>query len=1166
MRLLNDRLRYSASDVANFLLCRYLTGLDLASQHGLVQRPQVRDLMVEALAKRGEEHEARLVEEFETNGWSVLSLEEEGPDFALRSKKTADALGAGDADVIYQGALLVDDRLGLPDFLIRAELLGEGTGYEVVDAKLARSAKAQAVLQSAYYSELLLETSREPPTRMHLALGNGEWATFRVADYSAYERQIRSFFRSYVVAPPSFPPQDLYPEPVEHCAVCRWRAVCADWRRHDDDLSLVAGMTARQRKALKQSGVSTRRAFAALDEVPDLPRVGRQGISRAHVQAKLQVEGEDSGKNIWRLLDPERTEDGELRPNRGLLGLPEPAEGDLFFDIEGARYYSEDGREFGLQYLFGVVDTADRDTNGDARYRAFWAFNRDQEREAFTGVVDYMHERLSERPDAHVYHYNHYEPTALDHLAELHQAREDVLRQLMGRFASREEELDDLLRRRVFVDLYRIVRQGLQASVESYSIKKLEPFYGFERQVPLSDVNETIIRFDIALDEGVAADDLAGQDLISGYNEDDCRSTLVLRDWLEERRHELASALAEDLPRPVREEIEATAVDPDVASVKEALVLNLPAPEARGPAHHARALLADLLEFFRRDVKPQWWRYFHLRDLSDPELFREPDALSGLTFQGTGSQVKKSTLFQYRFPAQEHGFRPGDAAEDPNTGKPWTVYDIDDAAGTLSILRGPTRLSEPHPTALIEPRPQYQRKTHAASLLELGRQVADIDDAEWPHGAGLDLLLRRRPNVDSEVGTLRQEDEDSITAARRLGLRVDSSYLPIQGPPGTGKTFTAANQILDLVDEGKKVGVTANSHAVICNVLDEVAKLSDERGMSVRIGQKPGEDVRFVNRAAADAQLLFKKNAEARDALQADDVDVVGGSTWVWTHPDLERSVDVLMIDEAGQMSLADALASSRAGNSLILLGDPMQLTQPSQGAHPPGADVSALKHVIGDQETMPEELGLFIELTRRMHPQLRSFTSEVFYEGRLVGIDGLEKQEILGKDEFSGSGLRFREVFHDGNANASPEEAEVVADICRTILTLSWRDRSGLEAPLTPFDVLVVTPFNAQIREIEEAIENAGVPRVAVGTVDKFQGRQAPVVVYSMAASSAEEAPRGMEFLFDLHRLNVATSRAQCLAIVVASPRLLEIYGRTPHQLHLANALCRLKEYAQAE
>ena len=497
MKITEGRLRVAASDVANFLACQQLTQLDLQAARGALRPPHAVDVGFEDLVRRGEEHERVVLERFRADGHEVADLG--GAEDAAEMTAAAIRSGIG---VIYQGTLTgAGDGvalLGRPDFLVRADLLpapdGEprpdGRHYEVVDAKLARTAKARAVLQTAFYSRLLAELQGTEPRWMHLALGHGEFVPFKVRDFAAYERQTR---RRLVETLAAGPPAGLYPEPVEHCAICRWSELCAGRRRDDDDLSLIAGMPKGQRRALKGDGIATRRGFAATTELPHLDRVSPDSLDRARAQARLQVASEDEGTIRFRLLEPERDAGGALVPNRGLLALPEPVDGDLFFDIEGARYYSEDSREFGLQYLFGVVDTADLDEAGRPRYTPIWAFDRRGEKRAFEELVDFITERRARRPGLHVYHYNHYEPTSVDHLTELHGTRQEAVGRLMGRFATREDEVDDLFRLGVFVDLYKVVRQGVQAGVESYSIKRLEPLCGYRRQVDLREATASLI-------------------------------------------------------------------------------------------------------------------------------------------------------------------------------------------------------------------------------------------------------------------------------------------------------------------------------------------------------------------------------------------------------------------------------------------------------------------------------------------------------------------------------------------------------------------------------------------------------------------------------------------------------------------------------------------------
>ena len=663
------------------------------------------------------------------------------------------------------------DLLPAPD----GEPRPDGVHYEVVDAKLARSAKARAVLQTAFYSHLLADVQGIAPRWMHLALGNGEFASFKVDDFAAYERQTRRLLEAAIGADPAAvggdPAAEVYPEPVEHCAICRWRDMCRERRRTDDDLSLVAGMTTGQRRALKGDGISTRRGFAGLAELPRLDRVSPDALGRAQRQARLQVASEDDGIIRYELLDPERDADGALIANRGLLALPEPADGDLFFDIEGARYYSQDGREFGLQYLFGVVDTAEVDEAGLPRYTQIWAFDRPGEKRAFEELIDFITERRARHPGLHVYHYNHYEPTSVDHLTELHGTRQEAVGALMGRFATREDEVDDLFRLGVFTDLYRVVRQGVRAGVESYSIKRLEPLCGYDRRVDLAEATASLIALEAALEEGTAAGDGERRRVVAGYNEDDCRATLALRDWLEERRAELAERLGQELPRPVFAEKPGAAEDPETARIRSALLAGV---SAETPAGQARVLLADLIDWHRREDKPAWWRYFYLRTLSPAELTGEPDALGGLAGGEVVGQVKRSVVRRFRFPAQEHKFSAGGTACDPATDKQWPVCAVDDAHGTIDLKAGST-YAGPWPAALIEagpPRTWEQRDR----LRDLGDRVVRAGFGGGDMATA--LLLRRRPDDgDDAVGSLRAAGETASAAAIRLATVV-ASFVP----------------------------------------------------------------------------------------------------------------------------------------------------------------------------------------------------------------------------------------------------------------------------------------------------------------------------------------------------------------------------------------------------
>ena len=1152
---------YSATDLVRYLECRHLATLERAVAWGHLRRPNRDDKVLDRIQKRGIEHEKRFLEALQDEGLAVVEVgrDKELPYDEGRIRGRDDTLAAmrEGADVIFQAVLFDGRRFGYADFLRRVPRpsdLGDWS-YEVWDTKLARHAKASAVLQLCLYSDMVSDLQGVQPEKMHLALGGVERETvsFRVADYAAYYRLVARDYETFLESGGVFPLEGA-PEPVEHCGVCRWSERCRKQWRDEDDLSLVAGLSSRQRRALNTIDVTTRTGLAEPAEpLPDrLDGAGPEALARIEAQAEIQVRGERLGTTISERIEPPRDREGELVPNQGLLMLPEPSPGDLFFDIEGDPFFESDEVD-GIDYLFGVIEPGRPDQDGQPAFHAFWSIEdgtvtTGAERRAFEAFIDLVMDRLESDPNLHVYHYAPYEPTAVKRLA--------------GRYGTREEEVDQLLRGRVFIDLFRAVRQGMRASVESYSIKRLEPLYGFKRGVELRDANESIVEFEtwLELGQGEEREDLLAE--IKGYNRDDCLSTLHLRDWLEEQRAELGRDLG-DLPRPTVSEPEEREDSEEQKAVNEladelcvGLLENI--EDLKGD-ERGRWLLAQLLNWHRREAKSFWWRYFFLRDeLTDEERREESDALGELAFADSwpdDTPGSRSTIYRFRFPPQDHAIREKDRPHDPETDKAaGTVVSIDDEEGLIDLKRGRNQ-PPPTPTSLV-PHDFVRPKPKPENLQRLARWVLEHGfDSAGPYQAARNLLAHGPPRLgQSEGQPLLQDGEDAQDAARRLVARMDTSYLAIQGPPGSGKSTVGAQMIADLVAAGKRVGVTANSHKVIGELLAKVARVANERNIDVVIGQRSNDEPTY----AAGEHL--KDNDAARNAIADGDVDVVGGTTWLWAREDMVESVDVLFIDEAGQMSLADALAASLSASSLVLLGDPQQLDQPLQGVHPPGAERSALAHLLDSKRVMPDHLGLFLDGTWRLHPDISAYTSEVFYEGRLHSHPDRDRRDLEGIPPLSGTGIRFVPVQHAGQSSESPEEAEELATLVRTLLDgdPTYMDAEGSAHSLDDQGILVITPYNAQVKAIKDAL-----PNFRIGTVDKFQGQEAPISIYSMATSSADEAPRGMEFLYSLNRLNVATSRAQCLAVVVASPELIRVRCRTPRQMRLANALARLIEVA---
>jgi uncharacterized protein len=729
----------------------------------------------------------------------------------------------------------------------------------------------------------------------------------------------------------------------------------------------------------------------------------------------------------------------------------------------------------------------------------------------------------------------------------------------MGRYATREAEVDRMLRARLFVDLHAVVRRALRASVERYSIKDLEQFYGFIRGVELAVANINLRVVERAL-EANAVDAITPdvRSAVEGYNLDDCRSALRLRNWLEELRTSLEAAGTE-VPRP--EQTDGTAPEPiterarRVQALFDTLMAGLPVePSKRTDEQQAQWLLAHLLDFYRREAKAPWWEFFRLRDLTEEDLLDEKAAVGGLQFVTRIESTKRGIpTDRYSYPPQETEIRSGDELHLSDGTDFGTVESIDRATRILDIKKRGAQ-ADVHPSALFA-----HSFVSADALEEAVFRIAD-DIAKNGITSGSDyqaarqILLRRPPQLISGTFEMR-EGETSAQFAIRIAGQLDNTSLAIQGPPGSGKTYTGARMICELLRNGARVGITALSHKVIANLLKEVTQAAPECGIKVACAQlTPDEPHPGVERVT--------KNEAALAQLADGQANVVGGTSCLWADPRALNSVDVLSVDEAGQMPLANVLAASQAGRSVVLLGDPQQLDQPQQGSHPEGVDVSALEHVLGDHKTIPSDRGIFLSETWRLAPSICKFTSEVFYEGRLYPHAGLERQALVGTAPFEGAGLWVNAVSHEGNQNSSIEEVDAVDRIVSSLLRpgARWTDRDGTTRSMTADNVLVVAPYNSQVALLEERLG----PTVRAGTVDKFQGQEAPVVIYSMTTSVPEDAPHGMEFLYSLNRLNVATSRARCACILVANPRLFEPECKTPRQMKLANALCRYAELAQ--
>ena len=996
MLKVGNTVQLSASDLVGHLNCRNLTELDLAVAKGALAKPRVWNPLLDVARERGLRHEQGYVDHLRAKGFEVETLA--GMEFNQDAvAATAKAMSLG-REVIVQGAFLADNWGGRPDVLLRVETpssLGDWS-YEVVDTKLSRETKGGTVLQLSLYSDLLAKAQGLTPQWFHVIAPWSEYQpqTFRVADFAAYYRRVRASLEQAVKLDQTI---DVYPDPKPFCDVCRWQERCDAKRHADDHLSLVAGISKIQIAELAEHAVTTCAALAAMP-IPLTFKPGRgsaSALERVREQARIQVEGRAAGVVLYERL--------EAIPGFGLAKLCEPSPGDIFLDFEGDPFVGEGG----LEYLFGY---SFRGEDGQERYVADWAFSRAEERAAFERFIDFVMNRLSLHPDLHIYHFAPYEPAAL--------------KRLMGRYATREDELDQLLRGKRFVDLFAVVRQGLRASVESYSIKRLEPLYGYVREASLPDANQALAQVQALLELGDASD--IGDDerrVVEAYNRDDCKSTWRLRDWLETVR---ASAISdgEIIERPALSDAEPSQALSErqlkIAALVERLTFGVPDdPLERTAEQQARWILPIVSTGTAAKRRCPGGNIFGSATFLPKTCLMNVRvwAASSSWRQLAARQNVRCTAINFRHRRLSFAAAKMYARRAAPSSAMSRTYQFAD--GWVDIKKRCDSAGL-HPEALFAHN-DVNTTVLADALLRIGEYVADHGlEGDGPYQAARDLLMRREPRVHGQP--LRVEGETALAAALRLALALDGGVMPIQGPPGSGKTYTGARMITEMVNAGLRVGVTANSHKVIRNLLDEVGRAADEIGIDLTCIQKVPEE------AIDEPRLQFTTdNATCLSALH-DDCRVAGGTAWFWTRPDAVDAVDVLFVDEAAQMSLANVLAVSQAAKTVVLLGDPQQLDQPTQGTHPDGVDTSALDHMLAGHQTIPEDRGLFLEETWRLHPTICAFTSELFYEGRLHPRPGLELQEIRSTSVLHGAGLRYLPVAHTGNQSSSPRRQKSFA------------------------------------------------------------------------------------------------------------------------------------------
>ncbi|MEE6175736.1 TM0106 family RecB-like putative nuclease [Mycobacterium sp. 050134] len=1117
MFVAGDKTVYSASDLAAAARCEYALLRDFDSKLGWGPAVPVEDELFTRTVTLGNEHERReldrLHDEF-GDGLAVIGR----PAYTLAGLTAAaeatQRAVARYAPVVYQPAIFDGRFVGFADFLIL-----DGDRYRVIDTKLARSPKVTALLQLAAYADALAASGVPIAPEAELRLGNGTAVRYRVCDLVPVYRSQRALLQNRLDRHKAAGAAVRWDD--HEVAACFRCELCIEQLRATDDLLLVAGMRVTQRERLVDTGITTVAGLA--EHTGPVPELAPSALRKLTEQAKLQVRQRETGRPQFDVVDPQP-----------LALLPEPDPGDLFFDFEGDPLWTADGHEWGLEYLFGVMDA----TGG---FRSLWAHDRAQERKALTDFLAMVAKRRKRRPHMHIYHYAPYEKTALLRLA--------------GRYGVGEDEVDGLLRSGTLVDLYPLVRKSIRVGAESFSLKALEPLY-MGTQLRAGDVTTATGSINSYAEycelRAAGSDDEAASVLkeIEEYNHYDCRSTRELRNWLMLRAYESGVVPIGAQPVPQGNTVE----DRDELAVALSKFSGDAGLGDRAPQQTAVALLAAARGYHRREDKPFWWAHFDRLNFpvdewsDDTDVFiateasvdvdwhlppraRKPQRRVRLRGQLARGDLMTNVFALYDPPAPATMTDSPDRraaaraqiveADDPSMPTEVVIVErIDNDGNRFDQL--PVALTPGPPISTTALRESIEA-TAAAVAAGLPR---------LPGTAVLDVLLRRAPRTRS--GDPLPRGADAVADITAATLDLDSSYLAVHGPPGTGKTHTAARVINRLVTaHGWRVGIVAQSHATVENLLGCVI----ESGLDpARVAKKPYDD---------DPKPWQQIDGTGYAAFLADAAGcVIGGTAWDFANANriTPGSLDLLVIDEAGQFCLANTIAVAPAAANLMLLGDPQQLPQVSQGTHPEPVDASALDWLVEGHQTLPTERGYFLDRSYRMHPAVCAAVSTLSYEGRLRSDDCTAARRLAGFRP----GVHVVSVAHQGNSIESPQEADAIVSAIKGLLGGEWTDEKGTR-PLAEADVLVLAPYNAQVARLRQRLSAAGLGGIRVGTVDKFQGAQAPLAFISMTVSSADAVPRGISFLLNRNRLNVAVSRAQYAAVIVRSQLLTEYLPATP-------------------
>ena len=1128
MKIKNNKFFVSPSDLNNFVACKY-TVLNEIKYHNKEIRKSPDRANDKLWKEMGVEHEKRhykiLKEKYKKSITIKSDLNEKD-----RFDETVRAIQKG-YDLIYHAYLIDDNLRGEADFLIKCDTksdLGDYS-YEVYDTKITRNLKPRHITQITAYSDMLGKIQKVLPEKMYLIDGSDEYHSFKTIEYIDLFNHSKKEFIKFLS---NTSKEKIYPEKCSYCNLCDWKDECDKTWENDNYINLVAGSNKSQIEKLKKNKIRTVEQLSKTKLTAIDLKINAESFKKIQLQAQLQEEKRNTGEDKIVILDSDF--------GKGFYKLPKPDEGDVFFDIEG---YPRMDRPF--EYLHGLYYK----DKGKLKFKDLWAknYNKESEKNIFIELINFLEKRFVEYPNAHIYHYASYEKRAIRELATSYSSE----------FPKGNIVNDDLLRKEKYVDLFSIVSQSIRTSERDLSLKSIEKFYNFKRKADIVKADDSVIKYDNWI---ATKNEKYKQDIIK-YNEEDCISTYLLREFLVKNKPENIDWFIklEEITKEGEEPKKYRRKAPNKLSREEVEVdLNNRLEKKKNKTNKKFVEnLKNFIGFHWKSNKPEFWEVFDRAEKTHLELEDDTECIANCVLINDKPKVTEDGfIYSYRFNDQNYKQKEGKSAFDAHQIKGLgTIYSIEENFPDKNIVK-----------ILVS---KKGKNIEMPSLLTLGNTMPPqvhqhdqalnkfLEDYILNNGENyksiMDMLERKEPDIKNikSGSTLIEENKDLITQSIEIVKNLNNSYLTIQGPPGTGKTYTSAKIIIELMKAGKKVGVTSNSHEAIKTLLIAIEQQAVDQNYEFSGMRK--------SKSSDKHEWKFIRNVTTGKPLNMDSYSLFAGTSWFFVDPRMNKTLDYLFIDEAGQVALGTTIANATSADNLVLIGDQMQLSQPMRAKHEGYARMSSLDFILEDDDTISTDKGVFLNVTRRLNKKICNYISTSFYDSRLTSDPITETRSVnLKLDPIKDEGLFYVPIDHNGCSQRSDEEADLVEKVFNKIVNKEYKSEN-ITGKISAKDIMVVAPYNAQANNIRERLKKKFKDDVRVGTIDLFQGQEAKVVLISMTTSDVESLPRHKDFFFSRNRLNVAISRAECVAIIIFNQNLLLASASNIKEMKLINSFCKL-------